>query len=44
MVEVIAFASPFTHAREYRETTMLNGDIADQFHHVDSLAYTRTTK
>jgi hypothetical protein len=39
MIEVVAFAGPLAHAGEHRITGVLDGDIADQLHHVDGLAH-----
>ena len=44
MIEVVAFAGALAHAGEHRVTGMFNGDIADQFHHVDGLADARAAK
>ena len=44
MIKVVPFASPLTHAREHRQTSVLLGDIVDQFHHVHGLADTGTTE
>ena len=44
MIEVIALACSFTNPGKHRITGVLNGDIADQFHHVDRFANTGTAK
>ena len=44
LVEVIAFTSAFAYASKYRNTTMLFGDVIDQFLNKNRLANAGTTK
>ncbi len=44
MIEVVAFAGPFAHAGKHRISRVLDGDIADQLHHVDGLAHAGATE
>src|SRR5262249_48223532 len=44
MVEIVAFASAFAHTGEHRNAAMKFGDVVDQLHDDDSLAYARATK
>src|SRR3569623_520818 len=39
VVEVVAFAGTLAHAGEDRVTAVLDGDVADELHHVDGLAH-----
>ena len=44
MVKVITFAGALAYAGEHGQTTMGLGDIVDQLHHVDGLAYAGATE
>ena len=44
MVEVVPFTGTFTHAGKHGVTTVLLGDVVDEFHHVDGLAHAGTAE
>ena len=44
LIQIVSFASALSHAGEYRNATMLHGNIVDQFLDQYCLPYTRATK
>ena len=44
IVEIVAFTSPLTHAREHRDPAVQFRDVVDQLHDHHSLAHARATK
>ena len=40
MVQVVSFTGTLTNTAEYRDTTVLHGDVVDHLHHDNGLAAT----
>ena len=44
MVQVVTLAGAFSHAGEHGETTVVGGDVVDQLHDNNGLAYPGTAE